>query len=876
MTLGDDLHATLADVQPNILAPFRREHAGYYFLEIVSPNAFRATLRRIRRDFLSDQRSVLETPPAFTVNVAFTFTGLQRLGVAPNLLDTFPEPFQEGMAHRGDELGDTRSAASHQWESWYGHPSIHAVIVVSSINDDVDERWAAMTDSEDGRPAGARILMSEFGHVLKDPESGHTIEHFGFRDGISQPAIAGMPEGPEGPDEPIAVGEFLLGHRDESQTLAPPFSETTAELVANGTFMVFRKLEQHVESFWSHMKAAAGGDADHAEALAAELVGRNKAGEPLGEIVRTSEDDLNAFDYTPRQPGEVVTGSHIRRMNPRSGGGDLRASRRRRLLRRGISYTEPVPGSAAGGARKGLFFVCFNARIDAQFEFVQRNWINGGHVVGQPAGNLDPLAGTAQAGDPASGNRFPRAGAKALANLPEFVTVRGGEYFFVPGLDALARLAENEFAPSPQAQQGSTASPDAPAIDPWTFDPVRLDLRPDVVAWTLRQGAFRTHIATADGEPIPLVYVTDEALAREVLSDDGRFGMGLYDDRVRHITNGQRLAVGMNEGDPERLRRLALFAATRGEPDDLADRAGGLATSLTRALLEGRPQFDAVTQLALAVPLQRVQRLFGVSGPERLPDAAVRLHYGRRADDSLEPAWEAALRAEWSHPAEIGMRGLAAWTGLAFLATFQNLYDVPDIADLGRLATSEFLSHLHERIVAERAAETRAGAPTALSRLVHRTDATDTEAALVLLELSAGSTATVTKGIAYAIETLLETPAAQWPRDARGVRAFVGRVHRERPVAPLLVRRARVASHLGELEIAEGSHLFVLTRFAGQGSLDFGAGAHECWGRDVAVREMEAVVTELARYPALRRVAGPRGVLVERMRNPAALWVRTD
>jgi hypothetical protein len=82
-----------------------------------------------------------------------------------------------------------------------------------------------------------------------------------------------------------------------------------------------------------------------------------------------------------------------------------------------------------------------NASIDEQFEFVQRVWING--QAGFMRGATDPIATTekrtghmAIEGDVISGRR-----PILLKNVPAFVKCHGGQYYFVPGIDGLKRLA---------------------------------------------------------------------------------------------------------------------------------------------------------------------------------------------------------------------------------------------------------------------------------------------------------------------------------------------------------------------------------------------------------------------------------------------------
>jgi deferrochelatase/peroxidase EfeB len=138
---------------------------------------------------------------------------------------------------------------------------------------------------------------------------------------------------------------------------------------------------------------------------------------------------------------------------------DLIASTRfHRLLRRGREYGPGVsPAEALGGgsssADTGLHFICLGANIARQFEFVQNAWAMGVHFDGV-ANESDPLLGTRAAGvDGASTDGFslPRADGpdERIAALPQFVTVLGGAYFFLPGVRALRWLAGTPREASP-------------------------------------------------------------------------------------------------------------------------------------------------------------------------------------------------------------------------------------------------------------------------------------------------------------------------------------------------------------------------------------------------------------------------------------------
>ncbi len=120
---------------------------------------------------------------------------------------------------------------------------------------------------------------------------------------------------------------------------------------------------------------------------------------------------------------------------------DVREARRHRILRRGISYGGPLlkEGVPDDGEKRGLLFVAANARIDLQFEVIQGHWINGGEFLGQSGLGRCPLTANHSG---ATSDSFLEAGASApITGLPRFVTTRGGDYFFAPGIEALREIS---------------------------------------------------------------------------------------------------------------------------------------------------------------------------------------------------------------------------------------------------------------------------------------------------------------------------------------------------------------------------------------------------------------------------------------------------
>ncbi|HEX3419644.1 MAG TPA: hypothetical protein VHT01_00290, partial [Candidatus Udaeobacter sp.] len=331
-------------------------------------------------------------------------------------------------------------------------------------------------------------------------------EPFGFADGISQPEIdwtqqLQRPCTQVGYSNVAALGEFLLGYPNEygkitDRPLLEPDGATTAllnaedapakkDLARNGTYLVMRQLEQDVRGFWKFLYDHSDGNFADAEQLGAKMVGRTRAGDPLVPLqpdpipgIDPSALTQNQFTYDCDSVGaRCPIGAHVRRTNPRNsdfpgrrlstlqkliimlGFGpkefydDLTSSVRfHRILRRGREYgpellpenaLEPAPPNESP---RGLHFLCLNANILRQFEFLQNAWVANTKFSGV-TGESDPLLGNRESipGCPITGN-FTIAGdgtlRRRVSGLPQFVTVRGGAYFFLPSLRALRYFAE--------------------------------------------------------------------------------------------------------------------------------------------------------------------------------------------------------------------------------------------------------------------------------------------------------------------------------------------------------------------------------------------------------------------------------------------------
>ena len=405
------------------------------------------------------------------VNIAFTWSGVRKLGIS---ISKFSDAFVEGMAgqdHRSRILGDTGESDPAGWKWGNATNEVDLLLMVFAHN---AGSLAAEVKAIEQSGAGALTRVWE---VYGSPFSKMKgREHFGFADGVSQPILEGSTDAERFPDSIhlTALGEFVLGYpdafgmslgaADRAQRTSPlptwePMSEPDWVKVShdpepdwlhqqwdsfgrNGTYLVVRQLEQHVERFKKYVADASQhpyGDPE-SEYLAAKIVGRWRDGTPLVPYATTFDNEFG-FAEDPHGYG-CPMGSHVRRANPRdtfeNNARLFRPRNDHRILRRGRSYG-PLPDEPADGNARGLMFLCLNADLERQFEFIQQNWINNPAFAGL-ADETDPLV----SGDGGGRDVFTIAGIPAphrLCKLPRFVTVRGGQYFFLPGIKALKRLA---------------------------------------------------------------------------------------------------------------------------------------------------------------------------------------------------------------------------------------------------------------------------------------------------------------------------------------------------------------------------------------------------------------------------------------------------
>jgi Dyp-type peroxidase family len=431
----------LDDIQHFLLTRPRALTARYGFLTIRNPAEGRAWLAGII-DKVGTGRTVAAgtSTDSRWVTVAFTWNGLRALGVDEASLGKFPEEFRQGMAARAEILGDTGANHPDKWVDGLASPDLHGIVILFAR--DVAERERCIREHQQYAARFPSVHALSTLDLEATPPLEYAHEHFGYRDRLSQPVIEGTGDVPTpGSGAPLKAGEFFLGYPDESGHTHVFEPEV---LSRNGSFLAYRRMQEHVGAFRQFLQQH-GKTPEEQELIAAKLMGRWRSGAPL--VLAPDKDDPalgadlqrnNDFNYGKMDPYGYAAplGSHIRRMNPRDTAANMN---RRRMIRRGGTYGPPLPeGAPEDGVERGIAAFVGCASLIRQYEFAQNVWANDRnfHELGN---ERDPIIGTH---DGTLEFKIPkRPIRKVIKGLPSFCTIRGGAYFFLPGIKALRYLA---------------------------------------------------------------------------------------------------------------------------------------------------------------------------------------------------------------------------------------------------------------------------------------------------------------------------------------------------------------------------------------------------------------------------------------------------
>jgi Dyp-type peroxidase family len=482
-----------SNIQGN-LAGFNKDHQRFLLLNFPNKASAQAFLTAIVGDIATcaEVRAFNEvfrlvrarrascpetnTVEATWLNLALSFAGLGVLE-APDL-ESLPEEFRAGMRARAAAIGDADESAhdsdTSAWIEPFKTGQVHAIAILAADDpDDLEEETTHVRRHL--TETGVTELAAIDGNT-RQGQPGH--EHFGFKDGVSQPTIEGITSPAKPGEDVLPAGEFILGHPDLGQAaplpppvnaynpVQPPAPPGAPEWTKDGSYLVFRRLRQDVQGFKDFVAREAPAHELTEERLGAKLVGRYDSGAPLErthdqgpdfdpEVADPADADpsilddarIDNFDYDADPDGRLVPrAAHIRKTNPRSATPPGKEeSNRHRILRRGVPYgPEFSPGEAAYGQGlvpdnqdRGLLFLCYQASIARGFEFVQSQWANQDGFP-QAEDGRDPIISQDVAEPKFTLPRDPEA---LHLTLSRWVITTGGEYFLSPSIAALKSLS---------------------------------------------------------------------------------------------------------------------------------------------------------------------------------------------------------------------------------------------------------------------------------------------------------------------------------------------------------------------------------------------------------------------------------------------------
>ncbi len=380
-------------------------------------------------------------------NLVFTASGLDKLQPGRAKLSV---AFEEGMRHRASLIGDVNvpgNSSAHAVKNGPAHwndgmdvgvawENVDGMLILAS--DDPDEldrlqsgsRLARTLAKLEAANSGLAILGLIRGETRVD-DVGH--EHFGFKDGVSQPGVRGV----DSPDDPLhnpdqgnpgqdllQPGEFVIGYptqiphskvEDGEEVDGPnpdpgdPVTFPGVDWAENGSFLVFRRLAQDVKAFREAVSQKAAALGLTTDLMGAKLVGRYRSGAPLEALAfesgtgtfqppetdpgvahpaRANSDALNNdFEYGDDRAGDIVPlAAHVRKAYPRNqiprheDGQDIPNGTRseadaesktqtHRLLRRGIPFGKSLGAGEGGGEHDPRGLLFFAYQSDIERQF---------------------------------------------------------------------------------------------------------------------------------------------------------------------------------------------------------------------------------------------------------------------------------------------------------------------------------------------------------------------------------------------------------------------------------------------------------------------------------------------------------------------------
>jgi deferrochelatase/peroxidase EfeB len=447
----------LAEVQGLVIKSYRRITSRHLIFRFGDASGGRAFLRELaHRAMMADADPNTAADPL--LNVGVTYNGLGALEVDPALLAKFDAVFKLGPGAVKMALGDvpgSRSDPAGWWEGQFATEDVHCVVHLYARSDDA---------AADGMHAVREVADANALTELVPRRDGTTLQgrwfaapkmHFGYTDGISEPAVCWHDDAPRSPAQ-LDFRHFVLGYSTD-QCPSAPACGPAADFARDSIYGLFRWVYQDVAAF-NRFLATEGpqlfpelSDADAAELLAAKMMGRWRDGTPLVLSPERPDPQLarsNDFGYATGDPDGLRCpfSAHIRIVNPRDTPLDpIVVDGVPRILRRGMPYGTPLEGTTDDGADRGLvgMFLCADLRkvVYSLAGWVMRNDFSPVYHANRRV--QDPLFGNRSMPGTSAEFTIPGVGGAAtVKSLPDFVHTKGTAFLLYPGKTALTTLSQ--------------------------------------------------------------------------------------------------------------------------------------------------------------------------------------------------------------------------------------------------------------------------------------------------------------------------------------------------------------------------------------------------------------------------------------------------
>jgi Dyp-type peroxidase family len=456
----------LESMQANILKHHGRDFASHIFMKFNPKNAARIKLLigALAESYLTTAKKQLHdaerhnADPAYDGGAVITFSlshfGYVNLGIDKALIPD-EEGFLNGLKSRNADLND---GLDKTWDAGFKEDISALLIVADSDHAGVNR---AVNHLKEEFPELFEDSFIQKGQITRKPETNIGIEHFGYADGVSQPVFL--------KEEIRRIPKDSLSNDVLPLNILLVKDPGTKEKDSFGSYLVFRKLEQNVKGFKEledhdlpekfNIRVKDKNGKVNPDLAGAMLVGRFEDGT---EVVNesnargiTRESDLNNnFNFENDPQGlKCPFFGHTRLVNPRTDiVVDGKPGNALRITRRAIPYNDNDPVNFGlenpkhDGFEKdlGLLFMCYQSNISKQFEIIQKFWASAGNILNDANKNIPIDSITGQGTDNTNPKTLPLQWGQPEQSSPfsfgNFVTMKGGEYFFTASLSFLASL----------------------------------------------------------------------------------------------------------------------------------------------------------------------------------------------------------------------------------------------------------------------------------------------------------------------------------------------------------------------------------------------------------------------------------------------------